>query len=255
MEYNLVVLLHKATSQGGITGRQGKGAHQLTPTPTILLVEGRKPRAEHLAPNLKKQGYKVIRAGTRRDALARVKKTLPAVIVLDSQSLRFSSRRFCQTLKDVGVDVPILMLLPPGAPIDRSDGARGHLRYPFSIKKLTNRITRLLPVPDDEVLQVGDVILNLKQRSVVCGKRESNLTPRQAALLEVFMRHPGEILTRGFLMKQVWNTDYVGDTRTLEVHMHWLRKAVEDDPSSPTRLRTIRRVGYRLQAPEKSKKR
>jgi DNA-binding response OmpR family regulator len=186
--------------------------------------------------------------------MASIKKTLPAVIVLDSPSLRFSGRRFCQSLKDSEIDVPILMLLPPGAPIDRSDGARGHLRYPFSIKKLTNRITRLLPVPDDEVLQVGDVTLNLKQRSVVCGKRESNLTPRQAALLEVFMRHPGEILTRGFLMKQVWNTDYVGDTRTLEVHMHWLRKAIEDVPGSPTRLRTIRRVGYRLEGPGKHKK-
>jgi DNA-binding response OmpR family regulator len=227
----------------------------LTPTPTILLVEGRKPRAEHLAPNLEKQGYKVFRADTRRDALACIKKTLPAVIVLDSPSLRFSSQRFCQALKDSGIDVPILMLLRPGAPIDRSDGARGHLRYPFSTKKLTNRITRLLPVPDDEVLQAGTVILNLKQRSVACGKRESNLTPRQATLLEVFMRHPGEILTRGFLMKQVWNTDYVGDTRTLEVHMHWLRKAIEDDPSSPTRLRTIRRVGYRLEVPEKPKRR
>lgn len=226
----------------------------MTPTPTILLVEGRKPRTEHLTPNLKKQGYKVIKVGTRRDALARVKRTLPAVIVLDSPSLRFGSRRFCQTLKDAGIDVPILMLLPSGAPIDRSDGARGHLRYPFSIKKLTNRITRLLPIPDDEVLQVGDVILNLKQRAVVCGKRESNLTPRQAALLEVFMRHPGEILTRGFLMKQVWNTDYVGDTRTLEVHMHWLRKAIEDEPSAPIRLRTIRRVGYRLQTTEKPEK-
>ena len=110
------------------------------------------------------------------------------------------------------------------------------------------------PVPG--VLEdATDIVLNLKQRCAVCGKRESNLTPKQAALLEIFMRHPGEVLTRGFLMKQVWNTDYVGDTRTLEVHIHWLRKAIEEDAGSPSLLRTVRRVGYRFSVPEKKKKR
>lgn len=224
-------------------------------TPTILLIEGRKPSTKHLTPVLNGQGYDVITTSTRRDALATAQEMLPAVIVLDAPSLRFDSRRFCKALQDMNLEVPVLMLLPEGAKIDRSDGARAHLRHPFSAKKLANRITRLLPVPDDKVLQVGNVILNLKQRCVVCSKRESNLTPKQAALLEIFMRHPGEVLTRGFLMKQVWNTDYVGDTRTLEVHIHWLRKAIEDDAGSPAYLRTVRRVGYRFNIPEKKKKR
>jgi DNA-binding response OmpR family regulator len=93
-------------------------------------------------------------------------------------------------------------------------------------------------------------MLNLKQRCVVQGNHESHLTPKQARLLEVFMRHPGEVLTRAFLMKQVWDTDYLGDTRTLDVHIHWVRKAIEKDPRSPTYLRTIRQVGYRLEVPE-----
>jgi DNA-binding response OmpR family regulator len=225
----------------------------LTSTPRILLVEGRKPVTEYLAPVLDDQGYNIVTASTRRDALAIVQETLPAVIVLDAPSLRFDSRRFCKTLQDLDLEIPVLMLLPEGAKIDRSDGARAHLRHPFSAKKLANRINRLLPVPDDEVLQVDNIVLNLKQRCVVCGKRESNLTPKQAALLEILMRHPGEVLTRGFLMKQVWNTDYVGDTRTLEVHIHWLRKAIEDDAGSPKYLRTVRRVGYRFSVPEKKK--
>jgi DNA-binding response OmpR family regulator len=225
----------------------------LTPTPTILLVEGRKPATERLAPVLDDQGYSAVTTSTRRDALAIVQETLPAVIVLDSPSLRFDSRRFCKALQDVNLEAPVLMLLPEGAKIDRSDGARAHLRHPFSAKKLANRIARLLPVPDDEVLQVDNIILNLKQRCVVHGKRESNLTPKQAALLEILMRHPGEVLTRGFLMKQVWNTDYVGDTRTLEVHIHWLRKAIEDDAGAPAYLRTVRRVGYRFSVPEKKR--
>jgi DNA-binding response OmpR family regulator len=219
-----------------------------------LLVEGRKPASERLVPILSDQGFGVITASTRRDALARAQEMpLPAVIVLDAPSLRFDSRRFCNALQDAKLDIPVLMLLQEGAKIDRGDGARAHLRHPFSAKKLANRIARLLPIPNDEVLQVGDIILNLKQRCVVFGKRESNLTPKQAALLEIFMRHPGEVLTRSLLMKHVWNTDYVGDTRTLEVHIHWLRKAIEDNAGAPARLRTIRRVGYCFEVPEKKK--
>jgi DNA-binding response OmpR family regulator len=223
----------------------------LTPTYTILLVEGRKPATEYLAPVLNDQGYDVVTAHTRRDALVKTQEMLPAVIVLDSPSLRFSCCRFCNTLRDIELETSVLLLLPEGAEIDRSDGARAHLRHPFSAKKLANRIARLLPVPGDEVLQVGDVALNLKQRSVIRGKRESTLTPKQARLLEVFMRHAGEILTRAFLMKQVWDTDYLGDTRTLEVHIHWLRKAIEENPGAPVYLCTVRRVGYRFETPEK----
>jgi DNA-binding response OmpR family regulator len=216
---------------------------------TILLVEGRKPVAEYLAPALNDQVHSVTTVRTRRDALAKVREERPAVIVLDSPSLRFSCRRFCETLRDSALDIPVLVLLPPGVEIDRSVGARAHLRYPFSAKKLVNRIGRLLPAPDDDLLRIGDVALNLKQRCVVRGDRESHLTPRQAALLEVFMRHPGEILTRTYLMKQVWDTEYMGDTRTLDVHIHWVRKAIEDDHKSPVYLRTIRRVGYRFEVP------
>jgi DNA-binding response OmpR family regulator len=75
------------------------------------------------------------------------------------------------------------------------------------------------------------------------------LTPKQAVLLEVFLRHPGEILTRAFLMKQVWDTEYMGDTRTLDVHIHWVRKAIEVDYKSPVYLRTVRRIGYRFEVP------
>jgi len=215
-------------------------------------VEGRKPAGKHLAPILNDQeGYNVVTAHTRRDALAKVQEARPAVIVLDSPSLRFSCRRFCDALRNADLETPVLMLLPEGAKIDRSIGARAHLRYPFSAKKLTNRIARLLPAPDGDLLRVGDVTLNIEQRCVVRGDRESHLTPKQACLLEVFLRHPGEILTRSYLMKQVWNTDYMGDTRTLDVHIHWVRKAIEEDHKSPVYLRTIRRVGYRFEVPKK----
>lgn len=222
----------------------------MTSVPTVLLVEGRKPAAEHLAPELEGKGYHILTARIRREALAEVRKDPPAVIVLDGSSIRFSPQRFCDTLREAEMDIPVLLLLPKGSKIDRSVGARAHLRYPFSTKKLVSRIDALLPDPDDEILRVGDVALNVKKRWVTCGKRENHLTPKQAQLLEVLMRHPGDVLTRAFLMKQVWDTDYVGDTRTLEVHIHWVRKAIEENPSSPVYLRTVRRVGYTFDVPE-----
>ena len=224
---------------------------QVTPVHTILVVEGRKSAAEHLALVLNDQGYNVVSARTQREALAKVQETHPAVIVLvDSPSLRFSSRRFCNALRDAAPEIPVLMLLPEGKKINHSIGVHTYLRYPFSTEQLVNRIVRLLLAPDDELLRAGDVVLNIKHRCVFYGERESRLTPKQARLLEILMRHSGKVLPRAFLMKQVWDTDYMGDTRTLDVHVHWVRKAIEENPESPVYLRTVRRVGYCFQAPE-----
>ena len=221
----------------------------MTSLPTILLVEGRKPAAEYLHPLLDDR-YEILTARTRRDALALLREEPPAAIVLDRPSLRFSTRRFCHTLQDDEIEIPVLILIEEGEEIDRTDGARAHLRYPFSVKKLANRIERMLPAPESEVIEWKGLLLNLEHQYVVSNGRETHLTPKQAHLLEVFMRHPGEILTRAFLMRQVWDTDFVGDTRTLEVHIHWVRKAIEKNPGSPTYLRTVRGVGYRFDTPE-----
>jgi len=223
----------------------------LSPVHTVLLVEGRKSAAEHLSPDLNDKGYSIVTAHTRRDSLAIAQEEHPAVIVLDVPSLRFSCRRFCKTLQDTELDIPVLMLLPESEKIDHSIGARAHLRYPFSTKKLLCRIARLLPAPDENVLQVGDITLNIEQQYVVQGNHESHLTPKQTQLLEVLMRHPGEVLSRAFLMKRVWETDYLDDTRTLDVHIHWVRKAIKGDHKSPVYLQTVRKVGYCLTAPKK----
>lgn len=217
----------------------------------ILLVEGRKPAADRLAPVLERE-YELTTARTRRGALAKIEETEPAVVVLDSPSLRFSQRRFCDTLQNCDCDIPVLLLWDEQDEIDQDVGARAHLQYPFSAQKLMNRISWLLPAPDSEVLQVADLILNLKRRSVVRGNRESHLTPKQAHLLELFMRHPGDVLTREFLMKRVWETDFTDDTRTLDVHIHWVRKAIEEDTGSPNYLHTVRGVGYRFDVPEET---
>jgi len=210
----------------------------------ILLVEGRKPAAERLTPILEEQGFFVIAAHTRREAWSKVQSDNPSAVILDTLSMRFSEQRFCAALQDGGYELPVLMLLSDDAKATDTSDIRGCLRYPFTAKQLISRVNRLLPDPDDEILSVGGVVFYVTQRYVVCCGRETHLTPKQAQLLETFMKHPGEILTRAYLMKQVWDTEYLGDTRTLDVHIHWLRKATEGNPKSPRRICTVRRQGY-----------
>ena len=97
------------------------------------------------------------------------------------------------------------------------------------------------------LLRVGDLTLNLESRHLTKGGLTYKLTPKECELLEVFMSNEGKVLTRRFLMKRVWETDYLGDTRTLDVHIRWLREKIEDDPSAPLYLRTVRGVGYRFE--------
>lgn len=222
----------------------------MTPSYAVLLVEGRKPASERLAPVLG-QEYDLTTARTRREALARIDERHPAVVVLDAPSLRFSRRRFCETLENNGVDVPVLLLYE-GSKAPKGIGARAYLRHPFSSQKLINRISWLLPAPDSEVLTAGEVVFDVKRCSVTRGERESHLTPKQARLLELFLRHPGEVLSRKFIMRQVWETDFVDDTRTLDVHIHWVRDAIEEDTGSPKYLHTVRGVGYRFHVPSEA---
>ena len=98
-------------------------------------------------------------------------------------------------------------------------------------------------------LRAGGISLDLKSRSVTKGKVTVRLTPKGCALLQTFMKNGGIVLTRKFLMKEVWDTDWTEDTRTLDVHVRWLRQKIEDNPSKPVYLRTVRGVGYRFEAP------
>jgi DNA-binding response OmpR family regulator len=118
---------------------------------------------------------------------------------------------------------------------------------PFTVRKLINRIERLVPGERVETIEVGPVRLTLGVRVVACRGKEKRLTPKAANLLEVFLRNPGKVLDRSFLMRSVWDTDYLGDTRTLDVHMRWLREAIENQPGAPRYLVTVRGVGYRFE--------
>ena len=211
----------------------------------ILLVEGARP-ASSLAPALVGRGYHVVRASNSKEALSRIRTDAPALAVVNSTSLHTDGQRLCFDLKGATEEMPVIIIVRAGSDPEKITCADLVLVRPFTGRKLLNRIVRLLPDSVGNVLRVGQFTLNPDSRSLRVGKAEHHLTPMKAHLLEMFMRHPGEVLSREFLMKHVWQTDYLGDTRTVEVHIRWLREIIEADANHPVHLQTIRGVGYRF---------
>lgn len=214
---------------------------------TILLVEGTRPKSS-FAPVLERRKHEVIRAVTNREAIAQVKDHRPALIILDSTASRMDGSRMCREVRARVDSIAILLLLRANTPVDPTCGADFILSMPFTPRKLLNRVARMLPSGQDDILTVGDLTLNIANRVVRLGKKEHQLTPKQSRLLEIFMRNPNQVVTRPELMKVVWKTDYCGDTRTIDVHIRWLRQMIEADANKPRRLVTARGVGYKLKA-------
>lgn len=214
-------------------------------TAVILLVEGARP-ASSLVPALAGKGYEVLRASNSKEALSQARTHGPALAVVNSTSLHTDGLKICDDLRGALAQLPILLIVRAGLPADSVTCADVILHRPFTLRKLFNRVAQILSADSGEVLQVGRFTLNPESRYLRIDKNEYHLTPMKARLLEVFLRHPGEVLSREYLMKNVWRTDYLGDTRTIEVHIRWLRELIEDDPARPRHLQTIRGIGYRL---------
>jgi DNA-binding response OmpR family regulator len=216
----------------------------------IFLIESGRVNTQSFAPALEKKGYSVTVHHKLNNALEASKKKKPDFVVLDAASMRTSGTRMCRNLRTAMPKVPVILVAPAGSDEDASSGASLTLVHPFTSRKLINRITRMLPGDESYVLEVAPIKLNLAQRKVFSAGKETRLTPKQSKLLEVFLLNPNRLLTRKALIRLVWHTDYTGDTRTLDVHMSWLRQAVEKDPSSPVLLKTIRGMGYRFDPAE-----
>lgn len=215
----------------------------------ILLIESDRPSAPSFAPALERKGFEVTVHHKVNSAVKAANKKRPDVVILDAASMRTSGTRMCRAAR-AGLDgVPIILVSPEGTQPDSKNGSNVNLVHPFTPRKLVNRVHRLLPGDERYAIEAGPIKLNIAQRKVHVHGRESRLTPKQAKLLEVFIQNPGKLLTRKQLIREVWLTDYTGDTRTLDVHMSWLRQAIERDPRNPKFLRTIRGMGYRFDLP------
>mgnify|MGYP005843760401 CR=1 FL=1 len=217
----------------------------------VLIVERGRAQRPAYVESLKKR-YEVITATSGKQAVEIASAATPRVVILDAISMRTPGERICQQLRDQIVNTPLIHL-HPGEKGEAESCADVVLCKPFTARKLANAIERLLgeasaPTPNG-IVTVGPFTLNAERRMLIFDGQEQSLTPKLVQLIALFLQNPGETLERKRLMEQVWNTNYLGDTRTLDVHIRWIRRAIEIDPSKPKLLKTVRGIGYRLELP------
>ncbi len=212
----------------------------------ILWIEGKRAYGPYFIPDLRKKDFTVEIVSSGKTAEQYLSEDKCDLVVLNAATFRTSGKRICNDIRAKWEKIPILMIANPDRPVSKDVGADVLLELPFTIRKLVNRINPLLPHSSSKVLRTGPIHLDLERRIVRCLEKEAHLTPRLTSLLQIFMEHPNEVLEREDIFRKIWNTEYTGDTRTLDVHISWIRQAIEENPRKPHYLITIRSVGYRL---------
>jgi two-component system, OmpR family, response regulator RegX3 len=220
----------------------------------ILVVEDEESYRDPLAYVLRKEGFDVSLAETGPEALEQFDRTGADLILLDLMLPGMSGTEVCRTLRAFS-QVPIIMLTAKDSEIDKvvglEIGADDYVTKPYSSRELLARIRavlrRRIEAPEaGEALEVGAIRLDPERHTVEIDGQATAFPLKEFELLEVLMRNAGRVLTRGQLIDRVWGSDYVGDTKTLDVHVKRIRAKVEPDPAHPTRLVTVRGLGYKI---------
>jgi DNA-binding response OmpR family regulator len=227
--------------------------------PTILLVEDDPTLSETLRYNLEREGYSVISAGDGVQALELARRERPDLLILDVMLPRLDGFSVCRILRQES-DVSILMLTARQDEIDRIAGlelgADDYVSKPFSLGELLARVRAILrrtdrqPAGSREVLEAGGLSVDTGSRRTWRDGAEVVLAQKEFDLLACLMRNRGMALSRDVLLERVWGYDFAGDSRTVDVHIRWLREKVEPDPSRPIYIQTVRGIGYRFEIPQ-----
>lgn len=215
--------------------------------PAQVLYIGREdPGYERVWQSIEQEGVGVTFARTQTLGLQLARELKPNIIVINPTNSHFSGERLCTTLRHKLPQARRLLL------VDRGEGkqieADERLVRPFTAKKLRDTLSKALESLAPHVLRVGPVELDLSTRIVRSPQGTTHLTPKQCHLLAIFMQRPNQVISREDLMKEIWDTHYLGDTRTLDVHIRWLREKIEAQPTRPAVLLTVRRIGYKMVA-------
>lgn len=231
----------------------------------VLVVEDEQTLVDTLEYSLRRQGYEVYTATDGRAALEAAAQHVPDLVVLDVMLPGLDGFEVCRILRQ-DTRAPILMLTARSEEIDKvvglEMGADDYLTKPFSMRELLARVKALLrrvrldreemaaaPQPDvaTEKMVFDTLVIDLSRRELVCDGQVFHLKPKEFDLLVFLARNRGIVLSRDLILERVWGWEYDGGSRTVDVHVRWLREKIERDPSNPTRIVTVRSIGYRFE--------
>lgn len=224
---------------------------------TILVVDDEQSIVELVRYNLEAAGFRVIVACNGQEALRQTVDCNPDLIVLDRMLPGVDGLDLCRRLRDDGYNTPVLMLTARTQEVDQvlglELGADDYMTKPFSprvlvarVRALLRRTTRRQSAEKSEVYEVGDLVVDITRHEVTLGGRAVELTAREFQILALLASQPGRVFTRDQIISTVWNYDFCGETRIVDVHVSNLRDKIEDDPSKPALIETVRGVGYKL---------
>lgn len=228
----------------------------------VLLIDDERKLTDPLRSSFERAGYQITIANDGHTGLSLALVEKPDVIVLDVMMPGLDGWRVCEAIRQHS-NVPIIMLTALDDSLDRIKGlelgADDYLVKPFGFKEIEAHIRAMLRrVQLDRgnqmplQIKVGDIVLDLEAHTITKNGKEIAMRHKEFDILALLMNNIGKVVTRERLFDEVWGTDWLGDTRTLDVHMSWIRAKLERDPANPVYLQTVRGVGYRFTEPERS---